>query len=161
MKKSTVAVIGIGRVGLPMALVLADEGFIVYGIGRDPQKIESIKSGKMPFVEESAPALLKKHVNKTFFPTINYEVIQKCQTIVLTLGTPIDENMNPVLDQIDSALGACLPYLRKNQLIILRSTVSPRTTKYVKEKIEMNSLFKRGISKIIYQYVSLYFFCHR
>lgn len=144
MAKKTVAIIGIGRVGLPMALVLADEGFTVYGIGRDLEKIEFIKSGEMPFVEKGAPVLLKKYVNKLFFPTVNYEVVQKCEVVILTLGTPIDENMNPVLDQIDAALGASLPYLKKGQLIILRSTVSPRTTDYVREKIEMNTPFKVG-----------------
>lgn len=144
MAKKTVAIIGIGRVGLPMALVLADEGFKVYGIGRDPEKIAMIKSGRMPFIEEGASVLLKKYVNEMFFPTVAYEVVQKCEVIILTLGTPIDENMNPVLDQIDAALGTCLPYLKKDQIIILRSTVSPRTTDYVKEKIEMNTQFKVG-----------------
>jgi UDP-N-acetyl-D-mannosaminuronic acid dehydrogenase len=143
-KKQTVAVIGIGRVGLPMALVLADEGFKVYGIGRNQKKIDEINKGIIPFIEEGAPPLLKKYVTKNFFPTISYDVIKNCDVIIFTLGTPIDENMNPVLDQINTALDSSIPYLKKGQLIILRSTVSPTTTDYVKDTIEIKTKFKVG-----------------
>lgn len=131
-KNRKVAIVGIGRVGLPMALVLADSGYTVYGIGRDPQKIGKIKEGVMPFIEKGADPLLKKYVNKQFFPTISYEVIKDVDVAILTLGTPIDENMNPVYDQIDNALQSMKPYFKKDQLLILRSTVSPETTEYVK-----------------------------
>jgi len=141
--KKNVSVIGIGRVGLPLALYTASKGFQVYGIGRNKEKIENIKKGKMPFVEEGSD-LLKKHINKEFFPTTSYDVIKSSEILILTLGTPIDENMNPVLDQINDALSQIIPRLKKNQLIILRSTVSPETTIYVKDKIEMKTNFKIG-----------------
>ena len=70
--------------------------------------------------------------------------MKKSSVIILTLGTPVDENMNPVFDQINESLAAMLPNLRKYQLIILRSTVSPRTTIYVKDWIEKKSQFKIG-----------------
>lgn len=143
-KEKTISIVGIGRVGLPLALVLADEGFKVYGIRRNKEKIKALKKRKMPFIEKDAPQLLQKYVNKSFFPTTDYSVIGKSNVIIITLGTPIDENMNPVLDQIDSALGNIIPFLKKNQLIILRSTVSPRTTLYVKDKIEINTKLKVG-----------------
>jgi UDP-N-acetyl-D-mannosaminuronic acid dehydrogenase len=143
MNKGIVTVIGIGRVGLPFALVIAQEGYKVYGIGRNEAKIESLKRGKMPFIEEGGE-LLKKYVNKTFLPTISYDCIKKSETIILTLGTPIDENMNPVLDQINFVIKNIIPLLKKDQLIILRSTISPRTTKYIKETIELKTKFKVG-----------------
>lgn len=142
--KKNVSVIGIGRVGLPMALVLANEGFIVYGIGRSEEKIAQIKKGIMPFIEEGAPKLLKKFVNKSFFPTTSYEVVSKSDVVILTLGTPIDENMNPVLNQIDFVLDKIIPLLKRGQLIILRSTVSPHTTKYVAEAIDKKSSYRVG-----------------
>lgn len=132
IKLKNIAVIGIGRVGLPFALVLAEEGFNVYGIGRDKEKIEKIKGGKMPFVEKDGERLLKKHVNKNFYPTVDYSKVSECEYIILTLGTPIDENMNPVYDQINSVLEKIKPYLQKEQTLILRSTVAPTTTDYVK-----------------------------
>jgi UDP-N-acetyl-D-mannosaminuronic acid dehydrogenase len=143
MNKGTVSVIGIGRVGLPFALVIAQEGYKVFGIGRDEKKIDVIKKGKMPFVEEGAE-LLKKHVNNSFLPTISFDSIKKSDIIILTLGTPIDENMNPVLDQINNVIKIIIPLLKKDQLIILRSTISPNTTKYIKETIELKTKFKVG-----------------
>jgi UDP-N-acetyl-D-mannosaminuronic acid dehydrogenase len=143
MIKKIVSVIGIGRVGLPFALVIANEGYKVFGIGRTTSKIATIKKGIMPFREEGKE-LLQEHVNKTFFPTTSYDVVAKSDVIILTLGTPIDENMNPVLSQIDTVISAILPHLRTGQLIILRSTVSPNTTKYVKETIELRSKLKVG-----------------
>lgn len=131
-----VAVIGIGRVGLPLALVLADEGFTTYGIGRSPEKIKAINNGKMPFLEQGAIAVLRKHVGKKFIATTDYSVISGCSYIILTLGTPVDENLNPVYDQIDESLAEAKKFLRPNQTLILRSTVSPRTTQYVQSLIE-------------------------
>lgn len=142
--KKTISIIGIGRVGLPMALVLANEGFHVYGIDRDEKKVEKIKQGMMPFMEMGAPELLRKYVNKSFFPTTSYQAVENSEVIILTLGTPIDENMNPVLDQINESFEKIIPYLKKNQLIILRSTVSPRTTQYVKDSIESKTRLRIG-----------------
>jgi len=128
----TAAVVGIGRVGLPLALFLADKGYTVHGVDVDSQKVNLIAAGKMPFLEEGAPVLLKKHLNKSFFVSSDFKNIASAKTIILTLGTPVDENMNPSLVQIDKALELSRPYFTKGQLLILRSTVSPSTTGYVR-----------------------------
>src|SRR3990170_2878844 len=125
-------VVGIGRVGLPLALFLADRGFTVYGVDVDQEKVNLVSSGKMPFLEEGASVLLKKYLNKSFFVTDDFSNIENSKTIILTLGTPVDENMNPSLVQIDKALELSRPYFTKGQLLILRSTVSPSTTGYVR-----------------------------
>lgn len=142
--KGSVAIIGIGRVGLPLALILADEGYTVYGIGRQQQKIDEINKGKMPFLELGAPTLLKKHVGKKFTATTDYSIIRKCSYIILTLGTPVDENINPVYDQINESISKALDFFRPNQTLILRSTVSPRTTQYVQSLIEERGVFRVG-----------------
>ena len=125
-------VVGIGRVGLPLALFLADKGYTVHGVDVDSQKVNLIAAGRMPFLEEGAPALLKKYLNKSFFVSSDFKNIASAKTIILTLGTPVDENMNPSLVQIDKALELSRPYFTKGQLLILRSTVSPSTTGYVR-----------------------------
>ncbi len=134
--KKIITVIGIGRVGLPLALVFANKGFYVFGVGRDPNKINSISKGIMPFKEYGAESLLKKQVNKNFHPTTDFSCIHKSDYIILTLGTPVDENMNPVYDQINEVIEKIREYLRPGQTLILRSTVSPRTTQYVQSVIE-------------------------
>lgn len=136
LRKKKITVIGIGRVGLPLALVLSHAGYTVYGIGRDETKIAEISKGKMPFREEGAEPLLKTYIMNRFFPTTDYSVIGKSDYIILTLGTPIDGNMNPVYDQIDESLKKAQEFFRPGQTLILRSTVSPRTTQYVQSAID-------------------------
>lgn len=142
--KKRIAVIGIGRVGLPLALVLARSGFHVYGIGRDVKKIETINKGNMPFMEKGANKILKMVAGRNFIATTDYSFIKQCDYIVLTLGTPIDENMNPVFSQIEDAVHAMKPYLNPGQTLILRSTVSPGTTQYVYSLIQDSDTLKVG-----------------
>ncbi|KKQ01656.1 MAG: UDP-glucose/GDP-mannose dehydrogenase [Candidatus Roizmanbacteria bacterium GW2011_GWA2_36_23] len=142
--KKTVAVIGVGRVGLPLALVLADSGHRVIGIDTVQLKLDMLNKGSMPFVEKGAHLLLKKHLNRNLSFSISYQPIRESDIVILTLGTPVDENMNPVLDQINQALDSIIPFLKPNTLIILRSTVSPRTTIYVKNTIETKTKFRTG-----------------
>lgn len=146
ISKNTVSVVGIGRVGLPLALVLAKKNFKVFGIGRDPLKIEQINKGVMPFREKGASRLLKETVKKSFLSTTDYSVIAESNYIVLTLGTPIDENMNPVFTQIEDAIQQMKPYLRPGQTLILRSTVSPGTTKYTSMLISDLKQLKPGVN---------------
>ncbi|MGH7203245.1 MAG: nucleotide sugar dehydrogenase, partial [Candidatus Levyibacteriota bacterium] len=115
----------------------------VYGIGRNQAKIDTLLKGIMPFKEEGIDSL-KEHIGKEFIPTTLFEPISGANTIILTLGTPIDENMNPVLDQINETMEKLTKYLKKGQLIILRSTLSPNTTRYVKEALEIQTRFKVG-----------------
>jgi len=142
--RQVVAVVGSGRVGLPLALFIAEKGHTVYGLDIDQNKINLVSKGKMPFLEEGAPELLKKHLNKKFIPSTDFSNIAKAKVIILTLGTPVDENMNPSLVQIDKALETASQYFKNNQLLVLRSTVSPGTTSYVKSFINGLSKFKVG-----------------
>lgn len=143
MSRKVISIIGIGRVGLPLAVFLADQGHKVFGIGKDQFKLDLINKGKMPFIENGTEKL-KKYINKRIFISTSEELVKKSNIIILTLGTPIDENMNPVLDQINSVMEKIIPFLKKGQLLILRSTVSPRTTIYVKDQIELNTKLKVG-----------------
>src|SRR3989344_6020102 len=130
--KQKIAVIGVGRVGLPLAIFFADKGHTVWGLDVDAQKLSFISKGKMPFMEEGAEVLLKKYLNKSLRFSTDYSKIADCDVIILTLGTPVDENMNPSMVQIDNALNSARDYFKADQLLILRSTVSPGTTAYVK-----------------------------
>jgi UDP-N-acetyl-D-mannosaminuronic acid dehydrogenase len=143
-KKKNVAVVGIGRVGLPLALTIASKNYFVFGIDKDSEKTSEINKGIMPFMEKGANVLLKKNIDKNFTATTDYSVVENCGTIIITLGTPIDENMNPMFTQIESALEKMTPYLVSGQLLILRSTVSPGTTEYVASIIEETTQLRVG-----------------
>lgn len=135
-KATSVAVVGIGRVGLPLALFLASKKLKVYGLDVDESKIALILKSVMPFKEDGAQEYLEKYVNKNFFPTTDFSQLTKSKIIIMTLGTPVDDNMNPSLVQIDRALETMKPFFRPGQLLILRSTVSPGTTNYVRSSID-------------------------
>lgn len=128
----TISVVGVGRVGLPLALFLAHKDHEVYGIDVDAEKVSLLAKRRLPFMEEGAGELLNKYANKSLHFTTDFGVIAKSKVIILTLGTPVDENMNPSLVQIDRALAVARPNFKKGQLLILRSTVSPGTTGYVR-----------------------------
>ena len=146
IRKVTVAVVGVGRVGLPLAIFLADRGHQVIGLDVNEERISLMSHGNMPFVEEGADSLLKKHVNKNLFFSTDFAHIAKSKVIILTLGTPVDENMNPSLVQIDKALETARHHFSAGQLLILRSTVSPGTTSYVKSYLNDLGKLKVGIN---------------
>ena len=140
-----ISIIGIGRVGLPLALVFAEKGFFVYGVDIDKNKVLVVNSGKMPFIEEGADALLEKWRGKSFVATTDFQyATENSDTIVLTLGTPVDEHLNPIFSQIEAVIRNIIYNLHAGQLIILRSTVSPGTTEYIKRYIEANTKWKIG-----------------
>lgn len=129
-----ISVVGIGRVGLPLALVLAKEGFKVTGIDISEERLDSLKKGKVPFIEEGAESLLKKFYNNGFVAlheSVLPEILPKMDAIILTLGTPMNDNFSPDVTQITNFLDKFSKYLQKGQLIILRSTVTPTTTEYL------------------------------
>ncbi len=129
------AVIGIGRVGLPLSLVLANEGFEVTGVDRDESRLNSLLQGKVPFLEEGADEILKK-VYGTKFHIVHEEgfagMLPNMDAIILTLGTTIDNTLSPSISQVTDFFAKFETLFRKDQLIVLRSTVSPGTTEFIK-----------------------------
>lgn len=143
----TIGIFGIGRVGLPLALVLADKGFKVTGIDVDTYRISLLKHKMMPFLEEGAQPLLEKHSEKNFQVFSEQHlgrIISENQTIILTLGTPIDDTYSPNFSQIEDLITAMAPYIKEGHLIIFRSTLSPGTTEQLARQLEEQTKLKVG-----------------
>jgi UDP-N-acetyl-D-mannosaminuronic acid dehydrogenase len=123
---------GAGRVGLPLALVLADSGLKTLILDINETALKTIAKGAMPFLEEGGQTLLKK-VNGTRRLTFSSEAnsVARAALVVITVGTPIDEFHNPNLSLLIRCLEGLIPHLRDEQTIILRSTVAPGTTSYI------------------------------
>lgn len=131
---NNLVVVGIGRVGLPLGLVLAKEGFNIIGVDVSTQRLDTISKCILPFKEEGAGPLLKKFYNRGFAVAHESklsEVLPKTSTIILTLGTPMSDNFSPDVTQITGFLNKFSNNLRRGQLLILRSTVTPGTTEYI------------------------------
>lgn len=141
---NSISVIGIGRVGLPLSLSFAEAGYKVFGIDVDEKLIETLLQSNMPFMEKNAQELLTKHINKNFIPTLNNSKIKDSKYIIVSLGTPVDEHLNPDYSQIDFIKKTIAENLQKNHVIILRSTVSPGTTEYLKDYLEKTTRLRCG-----------------
>ena len=133
---------GGGHVGLPLALVLADSGFLSVSLDISPETVSKINSGKMPFVEVGAQELLDKTLaDKSFHATTDHNVIASADILIIVIGTPVDEHLNPDPNAVVNAVSACIPYMSSNQLVILRSTVFPGVTDRVKRLLSNSNLF--------------------
>ncbi len=135
-------VIGCGHVGLPLAMVLAEKIKVV-GVDVNQAYLGSIQAGKMPFVEEGMAELFSK-VKGNLSLTTDVSAAAGCDVIIITLGTPLDNNMNPDMKHINTVLDGLMPLFRKGQMLVLRSTVSPGMTKYVKKRVEKETKLRVG-----------------
>ncbi|OGQ07208.1 MAG: hypothetical protein A3G32_04335 [Deltaproteobacteria bacterium RIFCSPLOWO2_12_FULL_40_28] len=143
MEKKKIAIIGIGRVGLPFALYLDALGFDVVGIDRDQAMVEKVNQRKMPFIEPGCDELLTQ---SKMTCTTSYDAVSKVDYIILTVGTPLMSHIETDLSNIEHVLEIIHPLLRPHQCFILRSTVAPKTTDYVKKFIEKYTKLKVGIN---------------
>ncbi len=127
-----VSVIGLGRVGLPLALSFADRGLEVVGIDNDPARVGAVREGRMPFAETGAQELLDRvHGSGRLSLSDRVADAARARHIVITLGTPSFSHIEIDMRDIRSALDDLLGVLAPGHSLILRSTVAPGTTEFV------------------------------
>lgn len=126
--KETVSVIGLGYVGLPLAILAAQKGYSVIGIDKDKSKLEIIKNKKSPFVDKKIERNLKS-VDLMVFSDCSET--KKSGIIVICVPTPVHKNYLPNLEPVESACRDVAPYIRKGDLVILESTVNPGVSERV------------------------------
>ena len=143
-----VTVIGAGgHVGLPFSLVVAQAGHKVFGVDLNEEIINTLNKGTVPYVEHGAEEVLKEQLgNQNIVFTTNSSYIKDSNVIAIMLGTPVDAENNPRLDDLFDFIDHTLvPFMQHGQLIILRSTVSPGTTEIVRNRIEDKTGFMEGV----------------
>ncbi|MEA2038027.1 MAG: nucleotide sugar dehydrogenase [Nanoarchaeota archaeon] len=116
MKERSVAIIGLGYVGLPLALLCSKNGHKTYGIDVDNNKIESIKKGINP-IENSK-------MEYTVIPS-DYDVIKDCDVVLVCVPTPVNEDNTPNLSLLVSCANSIKKWIKKGQLIVIESSVNP------------------------------------
>src|ERR687887_1023515 len=142
---NSVAVVGLGRIGLPLALSFADSGLEVTGVDKAPGVLESIGSGRMPFEEPGAQELLERVLATGRLKlTDRIEEAAGCEQIVLTLGTPAFSHIEIDISDIRSVTDDLLPLLREGHSLILRSTVAPGTTDWLAGYVGQRRGFSPG-----------------
>jgi UDP-N-acetyl-D-mannosaminuronic acid dehydrogenase len=141
----SIAVIGLGRVGLPLALCFADRGLRVLGVDHDRGLLESLRAARMPFEEAGTQELLERVVASGRLELSERAAdAARADDIVLTLGTPSFSHVESDLSQIRAAIDDLLPLLRRGHALILRSTIAPGTTDFVAGYVEKRRGLRAG-----------------
>lgn len=131
MKRTTTVCIvgGCGHVGLPFGITLALAGNQVTLLDINPSRVDAVMSGKMPFLERGAETALPEALaSGRLKATVAQDAVAGHDVVVVTVGTPVDEFLDPSVNEFDRSIDAILCRMCDGQLLILRSTLFPGVT---------------------------------
>ncbi len=127
-KTAKIGVVGLGYVGLPLAIEFVNAGYKVVGIDVDQNKINSIKSGNN-YIKDVDDDILENAVNNNnFIATSNFSIVSELDAISICVPTPLNKEKNPDISFIVSVMEEITEYLHPNMIIILESTTYPGST---------------------------------
>jgi UDP-N-acetyl-D-glucosamine dehydrogenase len=129
--KARVGVIGMGYVGLPLALLFARGGFLITGFDIDPEKVQKLRLGETYIKHIPAETIAEAIEKKRFWATDDFNELAEMDAIVICVPTPLDDHREPDLSFIRDTAEAIRPRLRAGQLVVLESTTYPGTTEEV------------------------------
>lgn len=145
MEKKSVGVVGLGYVGLPVVAAFAKVGCKVVGLDIDDNKIRGLQNTYQPTIYEPGLAeALQASKDNIIFTTDYGLLMRECHAILITVGTPVNEDGVPDHKQIDTVITNICRHLQKGHLIILKSTVIPGTTQEMAAKLEKMAGLKAG-----------------
>jgi len=129
MSYKTISIIGLGYVGLPLAMAFAEKGIKVIGIDKDPSKVDMLYSGRS-YIEDVHDEELKRNLG-CFHPTTNFSILSEVETAIICVPTPLSKTKDPDISYIISASREVAKYLHPGMLVVLESTTYPGTTEEV------------------------------
>jgi len=127
---------GCGRVGLPLGLALADRGRSVVLYDRNAEAVDTVSAGKLPFAEDGAEDVMARVGGTRLRATTHAAEVANAEHVIVVIGTPVDEHLNPDPDAVPRSVEQLAPHLRDGQLLVLRSTLYPGVTALVERLIE-------------------------
>lgn len=140
-KKIKVGIIGLGYVGLPLAVEIADKGAEVIGFDINKKRVAQVNNGISTINDVESSVLRKFTKNKKIKATTDLKQLKACDIILICVPTPVDENKEPDLKPVINSTREIAKTLRKGQLVILKSTTYPETT----EKVILPILSETGL----------------
>jgi len=126
-RSATIGIVGLGYVGLPLAIRYADVGYKVIGFDIDPAKAQHIAQGKT-YIKHIPDSAIQDASQKGFEATTDFTRATDVDALILCVPTPLDEHREPDLSFVINTLESLLPYMRKGQVVSLESTTYPGTT---------------------------------
>ncbi len=140
-QEATIAIIGLGYVGLPLAVEFARHGFSVVGIEQNPKRVAMVNRGENYISDVFTEDLSKVVAAGRLKATETFEGIKEADAILICVPTPLDKNKQPYTYYIEHVVEQSLPYLKPGQLIVLESTTYPGTTEeIIQTKMESTGL---------------------
>jgi len=127
-KRADVGVIGLGYVGVPLALLFARSGFSTTGFDIDSEKVEKLERGETYIRHITADAVAAVRKQKRFQATTDFARLRRMDAIIICVPTPLDEHREPDLSYVCNTAESLRPHLRAGQLVVLESTTYPGTT---------------------------------
>ncbi|MDH4422861.1 MULTISPECIES: nucleotide sugar dehydrogenase [Bacillus] len=144
-KKAKVGVIGLGYVGLPLSIELAQSGFQVVGIDINSEKVNKLKNGESYIIDIPSSAVNSVLNKNCFSPSTNFENIKDLDVVSICVPTPLTRSQNPDMSYIMSAVEKIKKNMHKGLLIILESTTYPGTTEeLIERELELEG-YKVGV----------------
>lgn len=138
--RGTVGIVGLGYVGLPLAMRFADAGVRVIGFDIDEKKVEQLNSGES-YIAHFSDESVRNALSQGLKATTDFSEVGNCDALILCVPTPLTAHREPDLSFITSTVDALVPYLRKGQVVSLESTTYPGTTQeVVRPRIESTGL---------------------
>ncbi|MEW6684732.1 MAG: nucleotide sugar dehydrogenase [Candidatus Edwardsbacteria bacterium] len=143
-KRAVVGIVGLGYVGLPLAVEFCKAGFRVMGVDYDKTKVNMINRGQSYIVDVDAQTLREQVKHRKFTASDDYSYIAKCDIVNICVPTPFNKNKEPDISYIIDASEKITEYLHKGMLIILKSTTFPETTEKIVLPILQKSKLRVG-----------------
>jgi len=145
-KRANISVLGLGYVGLPLAITFANAGFNVTGIDPDEEKVEMINRGES-YISDITNAQLRKHIDSgRLRATTDYSVLAEIDAVSICVPTPLRKTGDPDMSFIASASEQIAPYLHRSMVIVLESSTYPGTTReFVLPKLTAQFNLKVGV----------------
>lgn len=140
--KETIAIVGgCGHVGLPLGMAFANKGHKVHLMDINAASVAMVNGGTMPFVEEEADALLPKVLASGLLKaTTDINILKEADTVIVTIGTPVDEYLDPSVSSFDESIHKLFAHLKKGHLLVLRSTLFPGVTDRLGRQLKAEGL---------------------
>jgi UDP-N-acetyl-D-mannosaminuronic acid dehydrogenase len=127
---------GAGHVGLPLSIAFADAGLKVAIQDINAEALGRIAGGRMPFLDRGAEAALQRVIGGNLTATPDPAVISRARFVIVVIGTPVDDHLNPELRALNRLSDEIGPRLRGDQIVILRSTLYPGTTERFRDGLK-------------------------
>lgn len=144
-RSDVIGVVGLGYIGLPLLATFANVGFKAVGLDVNETTINRLRNGDSPhFYEPGLAATLSRCRSNIEYTNCYEDFMKRCDVIFITVGTPINEKDEPDYSYMDLAVNNIGAGLRKGQLVVLKSTVVPGTTREVALRLEKMSGMKAG-----------------